>query len=286
MAHAVVWSYERMTPDERTLKVFGRELRRLRNEAELTQEAVARRISQRGTTISNSHLSDIEIGKAMARPWLRRALDETLHGGGRLERLWEELTGSGRRAWLHEVAERTHAADALYEYQALVFPVYLQTEAYSRAVIRYGAPWLSANELAERAQQRARRAQQMARALSPVIWLVVDQSLLMRRYGSSQVQLEQLEYVMDLVEKERVNLLVVPVDEPRHAGNNGPFRVITSADQPEVVYVESAHQGQIITATNEVGRYRMWFAALQGVAWGPDETLIAIRNEMKRINGD
>lgn len=275
-----------MTPDERTLKVFGRELRRLRIETELTQEAVARRISQRGTAISNSHVSDIENGKAIARPWLRRTLDETLHGGGRLERLWEELTGSGRRAWLHEVAERTHTADALYEYQALVFPVYLQTEAYSRAVIRYGAPWLSANELAERAQHRARRAQQMAKALSPVIWLVIDQSLLMRRYGSAQVQLGQLEYVVGLVERERINLLVVPVDEPRHAGNNGPFRVITSADQPEVVYVESAHQGQIITATNEVGRYRMWFAALQGVAWGPDETLRTIRNEMKRINGD
>ena len=119
-----------MTPDERSLKVFGRELRRLRVEADLTQEAIARRISQRGTTISNSHVSDIEKGKAMARPWLRRAFDEILQGGGRLERLWEELTGSGRRAWLHEVAERTHGADALYEYQALVFPVYLQTEAY------------------------------------------------------------------------------------------------------------------------------------------------------------
>lgn len=275
-----------MTPDERALKAFGREVRRLRTEAELTQEAVARRISQRGTAISNSHVSDIEKGKAVPRPWLRRAFDEILQGGGRLERLWEELTGSGRRAWLHEIAERTHGADALYEYQALVFPVYLQTEAYSRAVIRYGAPWLSSNELTERAQQRARRAQQMAKALSPVIWLVVDQSLLMRRYGSPEVQLEQLRYVADLVADERVNLLVVPVDEPRHAGNNGPFRVITSADQPEVVYVESAHQGQIITATNEVGRYRMWFAALQGVAWGPDETLRAIRDEMKRINGD
>ncbi|KOX16146.1 helix-turn-helix transcriptional regulator [Nocardiopsis sp. NRRL B-16309] len=274
-----------MTPDEHTLKIFGRELRRLRVEADLTQEAVARRVSQRGTTISNSHVSDIENGKALARPWLRRALDETMHGGGRLERLWEELTGSGRRAWLHEVTERTHAADALYEYQALVFPVYLQTEAYSRALIRYGAPWLSRKDLAERAKERANRARHMAQAASPVIWLVIDQSLLMRRYGSAEVQAEQLAYVADLTEKERVNLLMVPVDEPRHAGNNGPFRVITSGNQPEVVYVESAHEGQIITATNQVGRYRMWFAALQGIAIGPDETLEAIHNEMKRING-
>ncbi len=252
----------------------------------MTQETVARRVSQLGSAVSNSHVSDIEKGKAMARPWLRRSLDEVLQGNGRLERLWEELTGSGRRAWLHEVAERTHRADALYEYQALVFPVYLQTEPYSRAVMRYGAPWLSTNELAERARQRAERARQMAKASSPIIWLVIDQSLLMRRYGSAEVQLEQLSYVAELLKKERINMLVVPVDEPRHAGNNGPFRVITSADQPEVVYVESAHQGQIITATNEVGRYRMWFAALQGVAWGPSETLQAVREEMKRINDE
>lgn len=126
----------------------------------------------------------------------------------------------------------------------------------------------------------------MAKAFSPIIWLVIDQSLLMRRYGSAQVQKDQLAYVADLLEKERINMLVVPLAEPRHAGNNGPFRVITSPDQAEVVYVESAHQGQIITATNEVGRYRMWFAALQGVAWGPGETLQAVREEMKRINDD
>lgn len=29
----------------------------------------------------------------------------------------------------------------------------------------------------------------------------------------------------------------------------------------------------------------MWFAALQGIEIGPDETLKAIHNEMKRING-
>ena len=63
-------------------------------------------------------MSDVEKGKAGPRPWLRRAFDEILQGGGRLERLWEELTGSGRRAWLHEIVERTHGADALYEHQA------------------------------------------------------------------------------------------------------------------------------------------------------------------------
>ena len=79
-----------MTHDERALKVFGREVRRLRTEAELTQEAVARRISRRGTTISNSHVSDIEKGKAVPRPWLRRTLDEIL------QKVVAAWNGSGR----------------------------------------------------------------------------------------------------------------------------------------------------------------------------------------------
>ena len=173
-----------MHTDERALKAFGRELRRLRGETELTQQALARRVSQRGTTISDSHVSDIENGRATARPWLRKLLDEILESNGRLEQLWEELTGSGRQVWLHEVTERTHAADALFEYQPLVFPGYLQTQDYSYALVRYGAPWLSQEQVLSFAKARNDRAKRMAEAVSPVIWLIIDQSVLWRRYGS------------------------------------------------------------------------------------------------------
>lgn len=279
-------SYGYMHTDERALKTFGRELRRLRVEAELTQQALARRISKRGTTISDSHVSDIENGRAMARPWLRKFLDEVLESDGRLDRLWEELTGSGRQVWLHEVTKRTHAADALFEYQPLVFPVYLQTQAYSYALIRYGAPWLTPEQVLALAKERTDRAKRMAEASSPLIWLIIDQSVLWRRYGSGQVQQEQLAYVADQVERERVTVQMLPVRASRHAGTSGPRRIITTADEPDVVYMESAEEGRIISGSADISRSRMVFTALQGAAKDPQETLQAIHDEMKAIDDE
>lgn len=275
-----------MHTDERALKTFGRELRRLRVEAELTQQALARRISKRGTTISDSHVSDIENGRAMARPWLRKFLDEVLESDGRLDRLWEELTGSGRQVWLHEVTKRTHAADALFEYQPLVFPVYLQTQAYSYALIRYGAPWLTPEQVLALAEERTDRAKRMAEASSPLIWLIIDQSVLWRRYGSGQVQHEQLSYVADQIERERVTVQMLPVRASRHAGTSGPRRIITTADEPDVAYMESAEEGRIISGSADISRSRMVFTALQGAAKDPQETLQAIHDEMKAIDDE
>lgn len=279
-------SYGHMHTDEHALKTFGRELRRLRVEAELTQQALARRISKRGTTISDSHVSDIENGRAMARPWLRKFLDEVLESDGRLDRLWEELTGSGRQVWLHEITKRTHAADALFEYQPLVFPVYLQTQAYSYALIRYGAPWLTPEQVLALAEERTDRAKRMAEASSPLIWLIIDQSVLWRRYGSGQVQQEQLAYVADQIERERVTVQMLPVRASRHAGTSGPRRIITTADEPDVVYMESAEEGRIISGSADISRSRMVFTALQGAARDPQETLQAIRDEMKAIDDE
>lgn len=53
-----------------------------------------------------------------------------------------------------------------------------------------------------------------------------------------------------------------------------------------MVYMESAEEGRIITYSAGIFRSRMLFAALQDGACGPEETLRAIRDEMKRINGD
>lgn len=275
-----------MYADERVLRSFGRELRRLRIEADLTQEAVAHRVSQRGTSVSNSHVSDIENGRAMARPWLRKFLDEVLESDGRLEKLWEELTGSGRQVWLHEVTKRTHAADALFEYQPLVFPSYVQTERYAHALIRYGSPWLSSKEVDTIAKGRCERADRMVEAELPSIWLIIDQGVLARRYGSPKIQKEQLTRVADLMQRERLTLQMVPMDSPRHAGNSGPRRIITTSDEPEVVYMESAEEGRIITDSAGIFRSRMLFAALQGGACGPEETLRAIRDEMRKIDDE
>lgn len=69
-----------------------------------------------------------------------------------------------------------------------------------------GAPWLSADEVSGRAEDRAKQAHHMTDAVTPIIWLVVDQTILWRRYGSGTIQREQLEHVANLVERDRLTV--------------------------------------------------------------------------------
>ncbi|WP_026116282.1 helix-turn-helix domain-containing protein [Nocardiopsis valliformis] len=260
-------------------KRFGRELARNRKRAGMTQAKLGTMVE-----VSTSHLSNLEGGyRSPALPLLPR-LDEVLGTGTRLQDLWDDLTGTGRPAWLDEVTNAIQNASAVYEYQVLAFPAHLQTEAYTRALMRYGAPWLAEDEVNVLVAERMTRAEDLAGATTPKLWLVVDESLLSRRYGGAEVTRAQLEYIAELAERERLTLQVVPVDSPKHPGNSGAFSVIVTQDSPDSVYVENAREGQSVTEADEVAHRRMLFAALQAVALTPDSSLERVREEIKRLD--
>ncbi|MFE1076983.1 helix-turn-helix domain-containing protein [Nocardiopsis alba] len=258
---------------------FGRELARTRKRAGITQEKLGGMLGA-----STSHMSNLERGHRSPALTLLPPLDEALGTGTRFQDLWDDLTGTGRPAWLDEIANAIQGASAVYEYQALAFPAHLQTEAYSRALIRYAAPWLSTDEVESRVEERMARAERMADAETPKLWLVVDESILLRRYGGAEATQAQLEHITKLAERERVNLQVVPLDSPKHPGNSGAFRVIVTQDNPDSVYVENAREGQSVTEADEVAHRRMLFAALQAVALAPDSSLERVREEIKRLD--
>jgi transcriptional regulator with XRE-family HTH domain len=273
-------SSENTKTDKRVLITYGAEVRRLRKERGLTQTTLAKKVSS-----SKTATSDLERGQGNPSAQLRDELDKAL-APGKLKHLWKELTGSGGEIWKFEIAEMIDSAAAVYEYEIMVFPAYMQTRDYARALIRYAAPWLSQAEVDKRAKERAERADRIAAAPAPRIWTVLDESILSRRYGSTEVVLEQLEHVVALADSERVSIQFVPVSEPRHPGNSGAFKLITTDYVPEVLVAESIREGQVITNTVEVANYRMAYTALQGVASSPEQSLARLRAEVTRLRDE
>ncbi|WP_017537862.1 helix-turn-helix domain-containing protein [Nocardiopsis halophila] len=269
-----------MPPDKRLLQAYGAELRRLRNEAGLVQTALANKVN-----CSKSQISEIERGNVEPSSDLRTRLDQTV-GYGRLQRVWDGLTGSGRDAWRFEVAELVQGASAIYDYQVLVFPAYLQTREYAAALMRYGAQWLSEEELQARADARAERSQRLTAASRPRVWLALDETILQRRYGNPKTMRAQFAYVYQLAEADRITMQLIPADTPRHPGNSGAFKLITTDNEPDVMFAETPHEGQIITNAVDVARFRMQFAALQGAATSPEAALGRLRDEMKRLDDE
>ncbi|MEU0489792.1 helix-turn-helix transcriptional regulator [Nocardiopsis sp. NPDC006139] len=269
-----------MPPEKEAIARYGRELRAMREDSGMTQTALAR-----AANTSKSTISAVERGLTTPSPKLRSDLGEAL-GSERLARVWEELTGDGREAWKTEVAELTDKASAVYEYLVLVWPAHLQKEAYARALIKHGAQWLTDEEVQSRAKARAERAEALTSRPYPKLWIVADEALLYRRYGSLETTREQLESVLDLVERGRITVQTIPMNTRKHPGTGGPFKLITSGDHPDVLFAESARHGQLVTTSTEVTAWRMQFAALQSVARSPDETFSRLRDEYRKLSDE
>ncbi|WP_165498531.1 helix-turn-helix domain-containing protein [Streptomonospora litoralis] len=264
-----------MDVDKRTLQRFGREIARTRKMADVTQDALARELG-----VSPSHISNIERGYRSPVASFVPKLDAALQVDGRLVRLWGELTGSGRPAWLAEVATLIREASAVMDYQNAVLPGLLQTESYARELITAGTPWASSDDVAVAVDERMRRAQEFVNAEEPLLWVVLDQTIIQRKFVPEAVRREQLDQIVRLVESERISVQVVATHYLGHPGLTGPFKVITPGSGADVVYAESIHEGQVITAAQDVARYRLLFGRLQAVALGPAESLLMIRREL------
>ncbi|MDA2813154.1 helix-turn-helix transcriptional regulator [Nocardiopsis sp. RSe5-2] len=260
------------------LELYGREVRRLRLTTGLTLEGLGRMVGS-----NKSQLSRLENGQYTPPPALRDALDDVLAAHGELTRQWAEANGDSRPDWRGEIAAATRNARAVYDFQALAFPSYLQTEKYAEALIEAAFPALPSDELTRRVQERVQRAEQIRDALRPLLCLVIDRTALARRYGGPAAAAEQLEYIARLTSEGRVTAQIVPEDLHSHPGNSGSFRVLNMPDGRDIAYVESAEQGQLLTRAGAVARHRELFAQLQAVAWSPSDSLKAIEAEVDRI---
>lgn len=256
---------------------FGREITRVRRNAGITQSRLARMVG-----VSSSHLSNIERGVRTPAPALVGALDHALGEDGRLIRAWEDLTGTGRPAWLNELADVEREALSIQEFQLAVFSSLLQTEEYARALISGATPLWTPAQVENGVAERMARARRFASAAQPAMRLVIDGTVITRRIGGSAVMADQLAHVIQLVESGRISMQIINLARA-HPGLLGPFKIISSATTPHLVYAESAYSGQLIDDPEAVQRYRLMFGDIQASALDPDDSLRIIRDEMESI---
>lgn len=256
---------------------FGAELRRVRAGTGWTQEKLARRID-----VQKGQISKLETGRRPPSRLILKKLDSVaaLGGGSRWSRLWEDLTGSGRPAWLDEIHQALRDAVRVMDWQTTVWPGLLQTEGYARELITAGSPWAPPSSLEKDVRDRVERADAFSRGDSPLMWVVVDEMIIRRRDMPDDVRSAQIRHVVDLVEAGRISAQVLPMNTVGHPGLSGPFKLITPSAGADVVYAESAHEGQTVDNQTEVGRYRLLFGRLQAMAMSPADSLAAMKAEI------
>ncbi|MFJ8676355.1 helix-turn-helix domain-containing protein [Streptomyces sp. NPDC093589] len=263
-------------------QLLGDELRWHRESRGYTLEAAARAI--RGST---SKMSRLERGESPAKP--RDVYDlAAFYGVSRqdLASLEQYLAQATNAEWYDRFADVTphflkklirmegRAAEiTIFENQ--VVPGLLQTEGYAEALIRMmEANGISDVDIARTIALRMGRQFILDQAR---ITVMMDETVLQRRRGSATIMYEQMERLLAVAKKPKVNLRIIGMDEV------SPPMAVTYLRFPghvtrDLAYLESIEGATYATKQKTLDNYRKVLSDVRETAMGLTASLDAIRD--------
>ena len=256
------------------------ELRRLREHAGLTRDETARRLDWSGSKISR-----IETGQSRAQTGdVRDLLDVYGVTSDHAEALVQLAREARKRGWwtaYNDVFTGTYVgleaeASAMRTYEPQIIPGLLETEDYTRALIRAALVRADPDEIERRVQARMARQETLARPDAPEIWAVLDEPAIRRPVGGQAVMKAQLRHLIDITAapNSTITLQILPLAIGSHPGLSGPFVILDfpTSEDPPVVYLETATDGLYLEETAETERYNLMFDHLRASALSARES--------------
>ncbi|MET8140316.1 helix-turn-helix transcriptional regulator [Sphaerisporangium sp. NPDC005288] len=257
--------------------VFGAEMRRLRETAQLSQAAVATRLGCTQTQVSRLEAATRTPSKSDAER-LDRLFGE---GGTYFAALRRRIVArpSGP-IWFEGWAEEIEpTALVLRSWDPLLIPGLLQTEAYARQLFSRG-PRSVAEDVERRVEARMRRRRVLDREDPPLVLVLFDAGVLRRKVGGPEVMHEQLGYLLEVAERPCVTIQVV--DPDCLAGLAGAFMIAELPNgQPDVIHADSPVQGQITSQHEFVVSIRNRYEAVRAWAY-PEHVSLRMIEEVRR----
>ena len=253
-----------LDPTAGPLDFFGAEVRRWRTAAGLSQEQLGQRVGFSGTQVGK-----VETGERAPSQDFAQHCDQALPGAGglflriyHLARRWD----GGYPSWFVEWVQAEGRAITLHTWEPLLIPGLVQTPGYARALFR---AWRSARteaELDQLVSARIERQLIFERPSPPSLWAVIDEGVLTRCVGSPQTMRDQLAHLVDVSDRLRITIQVVPAGAGAHAGLLGAFAIAGFGDAPGLVYLESPDQGQTTQRSSVVVKVSETFDTLRAEA--------------------
>ncbi|MFF9482120.1 Scr1 family TA system antitoxin-like transcriptional regulator [Streptomyces sp. NPDC014733] len=219
--------------------IYGDWLRAQREAARMTQQELA------DTAImTRSHIAHIEAGRRIPSKEDARRLDRALNTGDVLSSF---LPGNDSTItdYFEPARHLEQQAVEIREFAVSHVPGILQTEHYARAVMRTVYPPRSDKERDKHVVTRLERAKVLDDPVTPVVWALLDESVLRRPVGGPSVMAEQLTHVIGLAERERIRVHVMPTSLGAYHLMQGMLSLMWFDDQPPIAYTEGLSVGKV-----------------------------------------
>jgi transcriptional regulator with XRE-family HTH domain len=256
------------------LALFGAELRHYRTAAGLSQEQLGDRIGY-----SAALVGAVETARRMPTEDFTARCDQVgeLGTGGALLRLRAHLRDQLHRQvwppWFREWPSIEREALSLRSWELAGIPGLLQTAGYARAMLHGALPDASEEQVEEQVSARLQRQEILERRDPPMLWAIMDEGTLRRLVGTTKIMREQLDHLIEAAGSPKVKVLVVPASAGPHVGLSGAFAIAEFREGPDVVYLDTAAQGQIADHPDIVRACGQVFDTLRAEALPPRASL-------------
>jgi hypothetical protein len=189
-------------------------------------------------------------------------------------------TGKAQRGWWSAYREAVSqqyltflghedAASSIQQFEPLLVPGLLQTEAYARTVLQALVPAAPGKRIDGWVDLRMRRQNLLECDPSPELLFVLDEAVLRRQVGGLDVMRAQLSKILKLAKRPNVTIEVVPFSAGAHVGLKGSFVILEFPDayENDVLFLENP-RGDLISRDEQadIVPYRDALAGLRELA--------------------
>ncbi|WP_225850752.1 helix-turn-helix transcriptional regulator [Streptomyces sp. HPF1205] len=279
----------RTTPTQRQMRL-GSELRRIRTDAGMSTEAAAGLLG-----VDRGKISNMESGvRGISEDRLRTLacncdVTDTKYIEGLVELAqarpgwWERYRGSLPQGFL-DISETEARATRIRGANTVHVPGILQTSEQAMAIFRAVVPALPEHEVALRLAHRSERQQVIVGDEAVPYVAVIHEAALRMQFGGPVVARAQLEYLLEMSERDNVTLQVLPF---AHGAFPGAGQTVVYAEgtvpRLDTVQVDSSHGPTFLHSDAQLAKYRAQLDLLEGLALSPEQSRDFIRQIARQL---
>ncbi|MCG0289470.1 helix-turn-helix transcriptional regulator [Streptomyces sp. PSAA01] len=245
--------------------VLGKRLQDLREKAGLSFEQAGRALDVTHATIRR--MEKAEVGLKL--PYVEKLLrtygvtdPEEVEGFLSLAREankagWWHRFRDVLPEWFNTFVSLEVEANLIRAYEPHYIPGLLQTEDYARAVLRAGMPHAPESEIERNVALRMERQALLTRDDPPMLWVVMDETVVRRPIGGSETMRAQIARLIEEAEAPHIRLQIMPFDAGPHPAMYGPFHIFRFPipELPDIAYTESLVSGSYFDQRDDVSAF-------------------------------
>lgn len=246
--------------------VLGKRLQDLREKAGVSYEDAARALDVTHATIRR--IEKAEVGLRI--PYVEKLLQTYgVTEPAEIANFLELAREANRPGWWHRFRDvlpewfsafvsLEGEAELIRAYEPHYVPGLLQTPQYAEAVLRAGRPNASQEEIERGVALRVERQALLVRAQPPLLWVVIDETVLRRPIGGPEVMRGQVDRLIEACAMPQVRLQVMPFASGPHPAMYGPFHIFRFPlpELPDIAYAESLIGAVYLDDREDVSQFR------------------------------